>query len=190
MGTTKKKKARRRKVAASAAETAATLTAESKRKKADPKKFDRAARYTLVRTQRRSFDWQRGFSSVDAVKIVRLRKEGEQITGILGESQPELWGEATYPLLLDDGTLVRLPANFLLRKVIKLADCIHQRVTITYLGKDFSSPIGGHYKKVFRVDPAPLGKDGVGPKGAEILSQAMRDALADRDAKRSAPKTT
>lgn len=187
MGGTKSRRGKPRRTRPEAADVKAAILAGHAKKKANPNAFKRAARYTLVRTQRRSFEWQRGFSSIDGTPIRRLNKIGDTLTGIIGEPGTEVWSEGTYPILLDDRTLVRLPANQLLRKAVKLADCLHLRVTITYLGKDYSQP-GGHYRKVFKVDPAPLGKDGVGPDGAAILQKAMAEAHAGRAARDAKPR--
>jgi len=171
----KKKKSRKHVVKPSAAETKAEILAKAKTAKADPARFKRASRYSLAATRDIRFEWQRGFSSIDGSQIRRLNKIGDTIVGTLGEVQNEVWMEGTYPLVLDDGTMVRIPANAILRKAVKIAEAVYQHVRITYLGKLYTSP-GGHYKKVFTVELVPLGKDGVGVEGRPIIERAMAEA--------------
>jgi hypothetical protein len=119
----------------------------------DPNAFARAAKYADAAEKSRHYERTRLRSTIDNLPIHYFHKIGESITGILGEPQGELWMASTYPLALDDGTVVRLPGNRRLMRAIQLAKCIGQRITIIYRGKLYRP--GGHYEKIYRLEPAP-----------------------------------
>lgn len=150
------------------------LLAKAVQRKADPDKFSRAARLTRAAVKSPRHEYNRFFSCVDQLPIHYFHAVGESLTGILGEPDQEMWRGSTYPLLLDDGRVVRLPGNRMLHKLIDAADCIGQRVTITYKGKLYYR-YGGHYQKVFSLEPAPLDA-AMTKKGRELLDKIQGDA--------------
>jgi hypothetical protein len=150
------------------------ILAASRKCASDPGKFARAERRTAAAMRSERFEWNRSKSTVDGRLMHYFRLRGESITGVLGKPSYESWKGVSYPIVLDDGTVVRLPGNRQLIKLIETADCVHQRITITYLGKRYLT--SRHYEKVYRIAPAPLGKDGVGQTGRRIVEQAAAEA--------------
>jgi len=140
--------------------------------------FDRAAKLTQAAKRSNRFNYDR--MVVPGAPIYYFHQPGETLIGTLGQSQRGqiLRGSVTWeylvPIVLDSGELRYLPNNRRLRKAIQLADCLFQRVRITYEGR--LATAHGHYEKVYTVEPAPLGKDGVGPAGREILASAAAEA--------------
>jgi hypothetical protein len=168
------------------AEVVAAIRETSRNVEPDPKAFKAAADHTEKYTKAKDFNWDR--KAPDGVAVYYFHRIGETLTGVLGQSQrcSMLRGvrmdyEHLHPLVLDDDQLVYLPNNKHLRECIKKANCLFQRVTITYLGKKPTAH--GHYVKVYSVEPAPLGKDGVGKDGHRVLAQAAAEAKGKRRAK-------
>jgi len=163
----------------SQADVIAAIREAAKSVKPDPAKFAAAARYTEAAKKAKGFDYDR--RTPDGVHVYYFHHPGETLTGILGKPQRSTmmrgvavgW-EYIYPIVLDDDSLVYLPNNKRLRTAIAKADCLFQRITITYEGKKATAH--GHYEKVYSVEPAPLGKDGVGPAGHKVLAQAAEEA--------------
>jgi len=152
----------------------------------DPVKFAAGARYSTATMKSRRFNYDR--RTADGAIIHYFHTPGETLVGVLGESQKAQIPRGTsasfeylFPLVLDDDSLVYLPNNKRLRKVIDKAKCLFQRIKITYEGR--LATAYGHYEKVYSVEPAPLGKDGVGPAGRELLKKAAADAKSKRAAK-------
>jgi hypothetical protein len=157
-------------------ETVAQIRAKAAKIRPDPAKFARAQRRSDAAQRSERFEWNRSKSTVDGILIHYFRIRGESITGILCAPDYESFKGLTYKLLLDDDTITRLPGNRQLNRVIKDADCLYQRVTITYLGKRWLTT--RHYEKVYAISQAPLGKAGVGPKGRKLLEQVAEEAKA------------
>ena len=159
----KKAVKKRTKKAPSQAEVIAAIRQTAKSVKPNPKKFKAAADLTAKYTEAQDFNWDR--KAPDGVAVYYFHRIGETLTGVLGQPQRcsimrgvRVDDEHLTPLVLDDDTLVYLPNNKHLRRVIKKADCQFQRVSITYEGKKPTAH--GHYVKIYSVVPAPLGKGG------------------------------
>ena len=168
------------------AELVAQIRQASEKVQADPAKFAAAAKYTNMTTKSRRFNYDR--QAPDGVPIYYFHTQGEQLTGVIGKSQRARMArgiavscEYLTPIVLDDDTLFYLPNNKRLKKAIEKANAWFQRVTVTYLGR--LSNAHGHYEKVYRVEAAPLGKDGVGSRGAEILAKAAKEAAGRKRSK-------
>ena len=152
---------------------------------ADPKAFDAAGKYTDAATKSRRFAYDRRVANGGFIHY--FRTPGEKLTGWLGASQRgevirgSVTWEYLFPLVTDEGELIYLPNNKRLRKAIEKAKCIFQRITITYEGKLMTAH--GHHEKVYRVEAAPLGKGGVGSRGAEILAKAAKEAAGRKRSK-------
>lgn len=149
------------------------------RSKPDPEAFAAGKRYSAATMRSRRFNYDR--RTADGAVIHYFHTPGESLTGVLGESQKAQIPRGTsasfeylFPLVLDDDSLVYLPNNRRLRKLIDKSKCLWQRITITYKGKLMTNH--GHYEKVYTVEPAPLGKDGVGTAGRDILAKAAKEA--------------
>jgi hypothetical protein len=140
-----------------------------KRKPPSAEKFRKAKRYCEAAQKSDRFEFRRSRSSVDGLPIHYFRTPGETLTGIIGEPQAEVWGPSSYPFLLDDGRLIRVPGNRRLALAIRKADALFQRIKITFKGKLWTKTFG-HCEKVYLVELVPLGK--------EPMTQAERDTLA------------
>jgi hypothetical protein len=162
-------------------ETAEEILAKAAQRKPDPEKFARVQERADAAIQSDRFEFSRSKSCVDGLLIHYFRTVGESVTGVLAAPESELWKGVTYKLVQDDGVVVRLPGNRRLNKAIKTADCLYQRVTITYLGKLYTR-FGGHYEKVYTVVPAPL----VDPRQSMSSSAAKLFAAAADKKKRKA----
>jgi len=154
--------------------TIAQIRELAAKSKPDKAKFRRAMEHSEKCVQAGSFEWNRSKSTVDGLEIHYFRIRGESITGILCPGESELWAGTTYRIVLDDDTILRIPGNRQLKRIIKAADCVYQRVTITYLGKRWLA--SRHYEKTYQLDAAPLGKAGVGKAGREILAKTAAEA--------------
>lgn len=171
-----------------AADIAAEILKTAQNAKPNQTAFDRAAKFTRAAKKSPRFNYDR--MVVPGAPIYYFQRPGETLTGTLGQSQRGqiLRGSVTWeylvPIVLDSGELRYLPNNRRLRKAIELADCLFQRVKITYEGK--LATAHGHYEKVYTVEAAPLGKDGVGPAGREILASAAKEAKSRRSPKATA----
>lgn len=140
-------------------------------------KFRRANRRTEAAKKSDRYEWNRSKSTVDGRIIHYFRVRGESVTGILCPPECELWKGVTYKMSLDDDTMIRLPGNRQLNKLIKDADCLYQRVTITYEGKIWRA--SHHYEKVYTLSPAPLNAElmlTATAAGSAVLGQAMAEA--------------
>jgi len=161
------------------AEVIAGIRATAAEVRPDPKKFKAAGKHTEKLTSSKDFNWDR--KAPDGVAVHYFHTIGESLTGVIGQSQRASFMrgkrvdfEHLIPIVLDDDALLYLPNNKHLREIIKKADCWFQRVTVTYLGKKPTSH--GHYIKVYSVEPAPLGKDGVGKAGRRVVAQAAAES--------------
>lgn len=174
-------------------DTVEAIRAEAAKHKPDPKRFARAAKRSDAAVRAETFEWNRSISSVDRRPIHYFRVKNESVTGILCQADAELWKGHTYkfcceridvpcrpPEILEPPQIIRLPGNRLLTKTIADADCLWQRVKITYLGKRFKT--SRHYEKIYRVEPAPESHD-VGKAGRELLAKAAADAKARKEGK-------
>ncbi len=159
------------------------ITAQAKTKRPDPAKFARAKRYAEEATRSQRFEYNRLQSTHDGLPIHYFHDVGESVVGILGEPSQEMWKGWTYPLVQDDGRVIRLPGNRRLLKAIDKADAIGQRVKITYKGKLFTR-YGGHYEKVYLLELAPLAQEPMTPAGRELLQAAAAEARAKKEENR------
>lgn len=155
-------------------DSVAEIRALAKGRRANPAKFQRANRRTDAAKKSDRFEWNRSKSTIDAIPIHYFRVRGESVTGILCAPQFERWKGVTYKLVLDDDTVIRLPGNRQLNKLIDAADCLYQRVTITYEGKIWRA--SHHYEKVYTLSPAPLSGESATPAGRALIAQAAADA--------------
>jgi len=152
---------------------AETIQAEASKHTPDSHAFSRSATYTDHAQKSKRFVRNR-IRTGDGLPIKRFRVQGESVIGTLGEPRSEWSGETTLPFVLDDGRVIALPGNKRLQSAIKKAKATFLRVKITYLGKlktDF-----GHYEKVYRVEVAPLGKEGLGKAGRAAIAKAAKEA--------------
>lgn len=122
-------------------------------------KFKLAAKYAENAEKADRFELNYSKSSIDGRPIHHFHKIGESLVGVIGEAQGETHGPSSFPFVLDDGSVIRVPGNRRLAIAIKKADCLYQRIRITYKGK-LHSKVGGHYEKVYLVEAAPLSKEG------------------------------
>ena len=153
------------------AESDEDILAKAKSNKYDMLAFARGARRSLAAVRSERFEWNRSKSTIDGRPIHYFRTRGESLTGVLGAAEFELWKGVSYKLILDDGSVVRLPGNRQLNKLIRDAKCVYLRVRVEYLGKRYLT--SRHYEKCYAIHPAPL-------KDESILdTKAGREALAN-----------
>ncbi len=163
--TTVEKEAKSRK-----AESVEEILAKAKATKYDMLAFARGARRSLAAVRSERYEWNRTKSTIDSLAIHYFRTPGETLTGILGPAEFELWKGVSYRLILDDGSVVRLPGNRQLNRLIKDSGCVYLRVRIEYLGKRWLTT--RHYEKCYAIHPAPL-------KDESILdTKAGRETMA------------
>jgi hypothetical protein len=153
---------------------AETILTESGKHTPDPRAFARAKKYADKACQSKRFDSMNRNRTGDGLPIKRFRVPGESIIGTLGEARSEWAGETTIPFVLDDGRVIALPGNRRLQKAIQKAKATFLRVKITYLNKLRTN--AGHFEKVYRLELAPLGKEGVGKTGRALVEQAATEA--------------
>lgn len=159
-------------------DSVAEIRALAHGRRANPAKFTRANRRTDAAKKSDRFEWNRSKSTIDGITIHYFRVRGESVTGILCAPQFELWKGVTYKLVLDDDTILRLPGNRQLNKLIKDADCLYQRVTITYEGKLWRQ--SHHYEKVYTLSPAPLSNEPMTAAGKSVLARAVAESKAKK----------
>ncbi len=163
----------------SSAETtvADQIRAEAKKHQPDPAAFAAAKRYSDATMASRRFESQN--RTAEGLEIHRFRTPGETLTGTLGECNGTSgYGESTYPIVRDDGSVICVPGNRRLVKAFRKAKCTFLRITITYLGKLRTA--GGHHEKVFSVVHAPIGAEPMTPAGSELLAKAANQAKAHK----------
>lgn len=156
---------------------------KSKKRTPNQEKFRQAQKYADTASRAARFEENYGKSSIDQLPIHHFHRRGEYVIGTIGESQGETHGPSSFPFQVDvingvaiDGKrVIRLPGNRRLVIAIRKADCLYQRVRITYLGK-LHQKTGGHYEKVYWVESAPLSKEPTTPAGRQELSKAMAEA--------------
>ena len=159
------------------------LTEQAKKRAPNPEKFRTAKRYADVAAKNPRFEDNYGKSSIDGLPIHHFHRKGEYVIGTIGESQGEVHGPSSFPFQVDviDGQpidghrVIRLPGNRRLAAAIRKADCLYQRIKVTYLGK-LNQKTGGHYEKVYLVESAPLGKEPMTKVGRDLLAKASTDA--------------
>jgi hypothetical protein len=135
--------------------------------------FARVARQTAAALRSERFELNRA-KSIDGNPIHYFRVRGESVTGTLGKPTSESFGGVTYPLILDDGTVVRIPGNRDLQRKIKRLKCVYMRITIEYLGK--RNLTSAHYEKIYAIHPAPLGSIIDTPEGRDALKNVAAAA--------------
>jgi hypothetical protein len=154
-----------------------TILAESKKHAPDLEAAAQAKRYVDATMASRRFDSHN--RTPEGFTIHRFHREEETLTGVLGECNGQSgYGESTYPIVQDDGSVICVPGNRRLVRAFRKGKFTFQRIRITYKGKLRTA--GGHHEKVFLVEPAPLGKDGVGPAGRDLIARAAADAKAGK----------
>lgn len=157
-------------------ESVEDIRKKAAKRKLDPAKLKKVAKYSDAAEANPRFEFSRGKSAVDGLPIHYFRVPGDYVVGVLCPPDQELWKGVTYKLVQDDDTIVRLPGNRRLTKAIEKADALYTRVKITYLGK-LHTKWGGHYEKVYRVEEAP--KDRVASvAGRELIARAAAEAQA------------
>jgi hypothetical protein len=144
---------------------------KAKKRTPNKAKFKQAAMYADNAERADQFELNYGKSSIDGRPIHHFYKIGESLVGVIGEPQGETHGPSSFPFVLDDGTVIRVPGNRRLAIAVRKADCLYQRIRITYMGKLYAKT-GGHYEKVYLVEAAPLDKERVTPAGRDVLVKA------------------
>jgi len=144
------------------------------KRKLDPAKLKKVAKYTDAAEKNPRFEFSRGKSAVDGLPIHYFRTPGEFVVGVLCAPDQELWKGVTYRLVQDDDTIIRLPGNRRLTKAIEKADALYTRVKITYVGK-LNTKWGGHYEKVYRIEDAPKDHT-LSVAGRKLIEQAAAEA--------------
>lgn len=163
-----------------AAETPAEIRAKAARQKPDPTAFAKAARYAANAKASKRFAGR--LVTPEGYAIFRFRKEGDTLTGIVGECNGQMgYGASTYIVVLDDGSCVAIIGHRRLVKALHLAKCKYQRVTITFEGKIYNS--FRHYEMVYTVTPAPLQDAPMTAAGRKLIEQAAAEATAQKAAK-------
>jgi hypothetical protein len=140
------------------ADLAKTILDLAKKKKPDKAKFAKARKQTAAQMEDPLYEYNRFYSLIDQLPIHYFHEYDQQVTGIVGEPGGDVWGGHTYPLVRDDGRVIRLPANRDLVSKIKQASAVGIHVTITYKGKQYYRK-GGHYQKLYDLEVAPLPKE-------------------------------
>jgi hypothetical protein len=163
------------------------LTEQAKKKVPNAEKFRQAKMYARQATRSQTFEDNYGKSSIDGLPIHHFYQKGEFVIGIIGESQGEIHGPSSYPFQIDllhsppnhivfsPPRIIRLPGNRRLAAAIRKADCLYQRIKVTYLGKKYQK-LGGWYEKVYLVESAPLDKEPMTQEGRELLAKAAAEA--------------
>ncbi len=155
-------------------------------KKGDPELFAQGEKMTAAALASHRFEFSRARSSVDTLPIHYFHDVGDSVVGILGESQPEIWKAVTYPLLLDDGRVIRLPGNRRLAKLIQTTHAVGLRVKITYLGK--FNKCGLWYEKCYSIKLLPKLKRQQEQEAAEVKPVPLDQAAAQRILEEAADK--
>jgi hypothetical protein len=158
-------------------ETPAQIRARAAKAKPDAAAFAKAARYAANAKASKRFAGH--LVTPEGYPIFRFRKEGDTLTGIVGQCNGQMgYGASTYPVVLDDGSCVHIIGHRRLVKALHLAKCRYQRITITFEGKIYNSM--RHYEMVYTVTPAPLVPDpraSMSPAAAKAF-KAAADAKA------------
>jgi hypothetical protein len=174
--------------------TTERLIEPSKVRAPDPEKFRRARQYSDTAEQNKRFEENYGKSSIDGRTIHHFHRKGEFVIGIIGEAQGETYGPSSFPFELhticngqggeyqsfEPPRMIRLPGNRRLAIAVRKADCLYQRIKVTYKGK-LHAKVGGHYEKVYLVEEAPLSKEPATPAGRALVEKAVADAKAGKD---------
>ncbi len=173
----------------SAAEVALAdrLTEQAKKRTPNAEKFRQAKRYADAAEKSPRHEQNFGKSSIDGLPIHHFHRIGEYVIGTVGECQGETHGPSSFPFQVDviDGEpvegnrVIRLPGNRRLQIAIRKADCLYQRITVTYKGK-LHAKTGGHYEKVYLVEAAPLSKEPMTKAGKDLLAKAAAEAKAGK----------
>lgn len=172
------------------AEFVQRLTDQAKKRTPDPEKFRRAKAYSDAAEKNQRFEDHYNRSSIDGRPIHHFHHKGEYVIGCLGECQGETFGPSSFPFALDvkgqtggdreefdPPRAIRLPGNRRLAAAIRKADALYQRIKITYLGK-LHAKTGGHYEKVYRIEPAPLSQEPMPAAGKSLLAKAAAEAAS------------
>jgi hypothetical protein len=162
------------------ADLAAEILAKAATAKANPAAFARAAKY--AENAEASPRCGAPMQTPEGLQVYRFRHPGDSLTGVLGHCNGQMgYGESTYPIVLDDGSIVCVPGNRRLVRAFRLAKAFHQRIKITYVNRLYSSR--GHYEKVYKVEHAPRSGERMTKEGHELIAQAAADAKAKKGAK-------
>lgn len=151
-------------------ESVEEILAAAQKAKYDMLAFARGARRSLAAVRSSRHEWNRSKSTIDGLPIHYFRVPGETLTGTLGPGEFELWKGLSYRLILDDGSVVRLPGNRQLNRLIKDTKCVYLRVRIEYLDKEWLT--SRHYQKCYAIHPAPLKDESI------MDTKAGRECLA------------
>lgn len=150
---------------------------KAKKRTPNTEKFRQAAQYAQNAESADRFELNHGKSSIDGRPIHHFHRIGETLVGTIGEAQGETHGPSSFPFVLDDGSVIRVPGNRRLVLAIRKADCLYQRIRITYKGK-LHAKTGGHYEKVYLVESAPLSKEPPTQTSRDLLAKAETEARA------------
>jgi hypothetical protein len=163
------------------------LTEQAKKRTPNAEKFRQARKYADAATKNPRFEENYGKSSIDGLPIHHFHRKGEFVVGTIGECQGETYGPSSFPFQVDiiDGTpvegnrVIRLPGNRRLQLAIRKADCLYQRIRVTYRGK-LHAKTGGQYEKVYLVEPAPLDKEPMTPAGQAAMDRIVNAGVAGK----------
>ncbi len=151
------------------------ILADAAKTKPDPKAFQRAAQYTTNAKASKRFGVR--LRTPDGYPLFRFRAEGDTITGIVGKCNGQMgYGQSTYPLVMDDGSIVCIVGHRRLVKALHKAKAWNQRVKITFEGRLYSS--WRHYEMVYAVELAPFQDEPMPAAGRQLLAKAAADAKA------------
>ena len=149
---------------------AADLAAKSRKRVPDPAKFRAAAKYTEATEKSPSFEDGYHKSAIDGLPIQHFYVPGDYMLGILGDWEGETHGPSSARFLVeqmqirgivsqfDPPRVMRVPGNRRLAVAVRRADCLYQRIKITYRGKKRQKN-QLFYEKVYLVQSAPLSKE-------------------------------
>ena len=160
------------------------LTKLAATSKPDKQKFAAAAKITKAALKSPRFEFNRGYSKIDDLPIWCFHRPGETLTGILGAPGPDCWGGNTYPLVLDDKRVVRIPGNKRLQQLITKVEAVGKRVIIIYHGKRKGRH--GYYEKEYELRSAHLERQAA-QKAAQI-EQERAEEKAQKEAAAEARK--
>ena len=106
-------------------------------------------------------------------RFLRLTKPGDTVIGWLGFPIANFQQSTSYPVQLEDGTIVEIIGNRLLHKQIKQGELCGQKIELEYQGREYTAY--GHYRKIYRIYKV----------GEETMSKAAWDKIIKDAEKRS-----
>ena len=80
-----------------------------------------------------------------------FKRKGDSLEGeICGHAIQNIRRSSSYPIKLEDGTVVEIFANKLLHRLITKNELVFSHVRIVYIGRQ-QTAYGGHWRKIYRV---------------------------------------